>query len=151
MKCQNCGNNEVSFHYSSNVNGCVTETHLCSECAAKSGYDIKRIFGEDSFFGDAFPFGMRNTFLPVPILGFGRAPMFAPLLKTGLPPGECACESSCETNVPDPPQVDVDADMLKRREINILREQMRLAADQEDFEKAVELRDKIKHMEANES
>ena len=43
MKCQECGKNEVNFHYSSNVNGSVTETHLCSDCAAKSGYDLSQL------------------------------------------------------------------------------------------------------------
>ena len=148
MKCQNCGKNEVSFHYSSNVNGCVTQTHLCSECAAKSGLDIESIFGAGGFFGDESPFGMRNAFLPVPIFGFGMAPLFAPMLQTGLQPSECECGGACEAPVPETPQVDVDAEMLKRREINILREQMRLAADKDDFEKAAELRDEIKRMEA---
>lgn len=37
MKCENCGKNEVTFIYQSNVNGQVTEKHLCSECAEKLG------------------------------------------------------------------------------------------------------------------
>jgi len=53
MKCQECGKNEVNFHYSSNVNGCVTETHLCSDCAAKSGYDLEQIID----FGQVFDIG----------------------------------------------------------------------------------------------
>ena len=37
-KCDNCGREEVNFHDTSNINGKVTEKHLCSECAAKLGY-----------------------------------------------------------------------------------------------------------------
>ena len=37
MKCENCGKNEVTFIYQSNINGQVTEKHLCSECAEKLG------------------------------------------------------------------------------------------------------------------
>ena len=33
MKCENCGKNEVAFVYQSNVNGHVTEKHLCAGCA----------------------------------------------------------------------------------------------------------------------
>ena len=33
MKCENCGKNEVTFVYRSNVNGHVEEKHLCSDCA----------------------------------------------------------------------------------------------------------------------
>ena len=38
MKCSNCGKNEVSFTYTSNINGKVTRHQLCSECAQKLGY-----------------------------------------------------------------------------------------------------------------
>ena len=38
MKCENCGKNEVTFVYQSNINGHVEEKHLCSECAEKLGY-----------------------------------------------------------------------------------------------------------------
>lgn len=29
MKCENCGKNEVTFVYQSNINGKVEERHLC--------------------------------------------------------------------------------------------------------------------------
>lgn len=35
MKCENCGKNEVTFVYQSNVNGQITEKHLCAECAER--------------------------------------------------------------------------------------------------------------------
>ena len=38
MKCENCGNNEVTFVYRSNLNGKITEKHLCADCAAEQGY-----------------------------------------------------------------------------------------------------------------
>ena len=37
--------------------------------------------------------------------------------------------------------------MLKRRELNAMRELMRVAADNDDFERAMELRDRIKEIE----
>ena len=42
MKCTNCGKNEANYHYTSNINGNVTERHLCAECAAGLGreYDL---------------------------------------------------------------------------------------------------------------
>ena len=36
MKCTNCGKNNASYHYRYNINGTVTEAHLCPECAAKA-------------------------------------------------------------------------------------------------------------------
>ena len=150
MKCQNCGKNEINFHYSSNVNGCVTETHLCSECAAKQGYDFGSIFSSDFFRNDFFPMSIRNPFIAIPMFGFGMASPFLLAPQAGLPSEECSCEGSCEAPVQKNPEAEVDGDMQKRREINIIREQMRLAAEKEDFEKAAELRDQIRKLEASE-
>jgi len=149
MKCQNCGKNEINFHYSSNVNGCVTETHLCSECAAKSGYDLGSMFNMGSIFEGFSPISMQRMFLPIPMFGHNLLSRLASWPQTGgLPEGECACGETCETTAPETQPAEVDAEMLKRREINIMREQMRLAADKDDFEKAAEIRDQIKQMEA---
>ena len=38
MKCDRCGKNEATFHYKTNINGRVTEAHLCSDCARAMGY-----------------------------------------------------------------------------------------------------------------
>ena len=38
MLCESCGKHEAEFHYKSNVNGKVTEKHLCSHCAKEQGY-----------------------------------------------------------------------------------------------------------------
>ena len=38
MKCEHCGKNEVTFVYQSNINGKVSEKHLCGECAEQLGY-----------------------------------------------------------------------------------------------------------------
>ena len=64
MKCENCGKNEVTFVYQSNINGHVEEKHLCSECAEKLGYTqrinahsqrmMQNFFGRGSLFGSSF-------------------------------------------------------------------------------------------------
>ena len=38
MKCERCGRNEATFYYQSNINGRVTQVHLCPDCAAELGY-----------------------------------------------------------------------------------------------------------------
>ena len=43
----------------------------------------------------------------------------------------------------------VDPEIARRREINMLREQMKAAAEKEDYEKAAEIRDKLKELEGN--
>ena len=148
MKCQNCGEKEINFHYSSNVNGCVTETHLCSDCAAKSGYDLGRMFDTKSALFGFLPPNVNNAFMSIPLLWFTVAPENATWPQIGLPSGECACGSSCETPVHENTVAEIDGEMQKRREINIIREQMNLAAGKEDFEEAIRLREQIRQMEA---
>ena len=146
MKCQNCGNSEVNFHYSSIVNGCVTETHLCSECAAKSGFDIESFFNTENVFQGFLPIlGRMDGYMPTPAMWLDPFP-FAAGFRPGLP-AQGACDCGCEKVTPNAPATEVDEEMKKRREMNLLREQMRLAAESDDFEKAIELREKIKEME----
>ena len=168
MKCQNCGKSEVNFHYSSNINGHSTETHLCSSCASMLGYDFGRIFNENAFearntFGNFFPvFGGQPGYSPisVPVIGFG-APMtlrVQPLIAGNTLTGNAFAgdpiggnrnnseESGCGCGKPEANAqfCEVDNDMKARRE---LRMQMYIAAKNEDYEKAAELRDKLKEME----
>ena len=172
MKCQNCGKNDVNFYYSSNINGNVAETHLCSECAAKSGYDMGRLFDsrdffdgrgffdDQDFFDGVFPlFSGVNRFMQAPMRMLNAIPFTIqpwlgvsaqglPVQKAPAQSGECECGGSCEKPAPDATAANVDEEMEKRREINVLREQMRLAAEKDDFEKAIELREKLKQLEA---
>ena len=205
MKCQKCGNNEVNFHYTSNINGSVTEAYLCSECAKDSGFAIGGAFGDA--FGGAFsgtlgrtfggasgrafssdavansfnPFtsGLRGglplrAFMPgggfifpavghVP--GFGFSVMSPEFTAQRISPsrGECGCNNeqnmsaeSCgcgdgqcaeKASVVPEQNEKIDKEMLKRRELNAMRELMRVAADNDDFERAMELRDRIKEIE----
>ena len=52
MKCQHCNNNEATTHIKKNINGNVTEMHLCSECAKELG--VMEEFSPESFFNDTF-------------------------------------------------------------------------------------------------
>jgi len=164
MKCQKCGKNEVNFHYSSNVNGCVTETHLCSVCAEESGYDLEKFFsqgqltGFGDIFGGMFPIRAMSGFMPfaMPVLQAnnglqGRvidARQLAELLTMGQLTGMIGqgntCTCGCGTTTTKEPSVEVDEKIKKRRELNA---QMRVAVANEEFEKAAEIRDKIKELD----
>ena len=84
MKCENCGKNEVTFVYRSNVNGHVEEKHLCSDCAEKLGYTqrlgaqsqrmMQSFFGNSLFGNDFFD----DFFSPMPSL-LGRRCWRTPL------------------------------------------------------------------------
>ena len=143
MKCQNCGRDGVNFHYTSNINGCMTETHLCSECAAKLGYDYRESFGMGSIF-DGFVPALRE-FLPIMEFNaaypFGAPPQLGILVQNNNCGGSCSCGTQATTVTEQ--VTEVDDEMQRRREINVIREKMRAAAENEDFEKAAELRDML--------
>jgi len=148
MKCQNCGKSEVNFHYSSNVNGCVTETHLCSECAAKAGYDMGEMLDFGSIFDRVFPMQTGiSGFLPMllPVFEANAMTPFTIQPHVGNTGQESTCECDCGKTGQCQTNVEIDEEMSKRRELNM---QMQVAVENEEFEKAAELRDKIRELEA---
>ena len=168
MKCQKCGTNEVNFHYSSNVNGCVTETHLCQQCAMESGYDIDKMFdlgqftdlGSSSDLGQFNDLGLRSmleAMLPMRNSISGFIPLAIPMISTnsmfpfttqfrrGMIEQEESCTCGCGKKVLKNTNVEVDETMSQRRQLNA---QMRVAVANEEFEKAAELRDKIRALES---
>ena len=58
MKCQNCGKNDANTHLKQNINGNISESYLCSECAEKLGYG--GIFGNFGSFGNFGNLGLFN-------------------------------------------------------------------------------------------
>ncbi len=160
MKCENCGKNEVTFVYQSNINGQVTEKHLCSECAEKLGYTQKvashsqrmmqNFFG-NSFFGDSF---FDDFFSPMPSL-FGRMNR---LLENpfddffdampALSPAVSNQETAQEEKKDDLVGKEEQGRFAYMRQMNALKLEMKKAVHQENFEKAAELRDKIRALEA---
>ena len=148
MKCTNCGKNEVNFFYTSNINGQVTEHKLCTECAEEMGL-MRNVFAQrsqmmrgmlDNFFGR----NMLESFFD----GFGSFGLGArDFLRLGEK-RDCNCGDSCSFNEEKAEvKTEADPELVKRREINALRHQMKMAAEAEDFEKAAELRDRIRGME----
>ena len=155
MKCEKCGKNEANYYYSSNINGNVTEKHLCSDCARefeKSGdyMNTSNMFAEmenmfNGFFGrDRFLSGWDD-------FGFRMPTMLLPRINIML-----GGHPSAETGVSEAkPEIghsgqSVDPEMSKRREINELRNQMEAAAKEENYEKAIELREQLKKLEGGE-
>lgn len=156
MNCQNCGKEEVNFHYTSSINGNITEKHLCAECAESLGYNNRLLFKPDIYIEDALTelfggspnrwmFGGYGMMLPtfiIPAVG-----MLVP--NAGINEAASACTeapAAAKTGI----NTEIDEEMKRRRELNILREQMKKAAEAEDFEKAATLRDSIKKLENGE-
>ena len=167
--CENCGKNEATFHYTSNINGNVTEKHLCSECAARLGYRDNMFFDTDRVFENMLAgfFGRRRAFSPFGSFGgfggfgFGLPTMTMALPRFALPRVEiiiddgsgsregendsCSCGEKC-ADAPEKTEQAADPEAAKRRELNALNEQMKKYAEAEEFEKAAEIRDQIKKL-----
>lgn len=155
MKCENCGKNEVTFVYQSNINGKVTEKHLCSECAEKLGYTQKiathsqrmmqNFFG-NSIFGNSF---FDDFFSPVPSL-MGRMledpfdDFFADMPALGAAPAKQE-EQKKEDDLVDREE---QGRFAYLRQMNALKMEMKKAVHQENFERAAELRDEIHKLES---
>ena len=155
MKCENCDKNEVTFVYQSNINGKVTEKHLCSECAEKLGYTQKiaahsqrmmqNFFG-NSIFGNSF---FDDFFSPVPSL-MGRMledpfdDFFADMPALGAAPAKQE-EQKKEDDLVDREE---QGRFAYLRQMNALKMEMKKAVHQENFERAAELRDEIHKLES---
>ena len=128
MKCNNCGQNEAGFFRRSIINGYITETQLCIQCAERLGL-VHKLTGSRVF--DEF-FGVSAT---------APKPHAIPQHQgTSQPHGAFAPPAVRQTT-------EIDEDMRRQREINMLREQIKTAAAAEDFEKAISLREDIKRLE----
>lgn len=146
MRCDRCGKNEATFYYKSNINGKVTQVHLCHQCAEELGYtDSFRSAGmTGGLFGDFFsrPFGMLEPFFsglgsrmltefPEPVDVLGQA-------RESTPSQEDAGDLL--------PKDEQDA-LTRQRKRNALQTQLNLAVQEERFEEAAKLRDELKALE----
>ena len=155
MKCEKCNEREATLFYKADINGEKTEKHLCAQCAKEEGFGellerhSRDVFG--GFFDDPF----RGFFDDDPFFaGFSRLgrSLMAPMLTlprlsielTGEPEAKTASEKTAgKTETAS----ETDAELSKKRELKALKHQLHEAVKNEEFEKCVELRDKIREME----
>ena len=160
MKCENCGKNEVTFIYQSNINGKVTEKHLCSECAEKLGYTQKiaarnRSMMQSFFGGSLLGNGFFDDFFsPMPSL-MGRGgwlledpfdDFFAEMPALSAAPVQQQEEQQKQQN--DLVGKEEQSRFAYMRQVNALKLEMKKAVHQENFERAAQLRDQIHQLEA---
>ena len=153
MKCEKCGNNEAVFFYSADINGEKSRGCLCRDCARREGLTAyQTTFGP---FGDVLGGTLSDFFSPgrgllSPFGSFGApvrsimAPSMAlPFVNVVYGVEEAPGRAEPEPDVP----ADAGEDIRRRRELAALREQLRGAVDEENYERAAELRDKLRAME----
>ena len=172
MLCNKCKKREATTHVKSVVNGEYEEYMLCSECAKELGYnnmwgdfnsDFSSILG--SFFSNALPERSVTTRCPVCKSTFhdiqtsskvGCAKCYE-VFYADLMPSIRRIHSNTTHNGKRPPQIaklksstseSVQSDdTSKTSEIETLKAQLSKAVEEQNFELAAELRDKIKGME----
>ena len=161
MLCQNCGKYEAITHVKRIVNGESAEAHLCSDCAKALGYnDVFGGFGNTfgdllgSFFGEPQVSAISsrtircekcgNTFNDIVNSGkIGCADCYTTFYDKLLPSlqrihGKTRHEGKNPTII--------KAEVTNVNPIEDLEEQLRIAIDEQNFEKAAQLRDKINEL-----
>ena len=146
MRCDRGGKNEATFYYKSNINGKVTQVHLCPQCAEELGYtDSFRSAGmTGGLFGDFFsrPFGMLEPFFS----GLGSR------MLTEFPEpvdvlGQARESTPAQEDTGDLLPRDEQDALTRQRKRNALQTQLNLAVQEERFEEAAKLRDELKALE----
>jgi protein arginine kinase activator len=165
--CQNCNEKEATVHITKIINGNKSEVHLCEDCAKQ-----KNEFNLSSHFGFGMPLSFQNIlegFVDVmddapkyvkkenicPVCGMS----FDNFRKTGrLGCGNCydafndnmmplirRVHGNIQHNGKVPRRT---GGILKvKRDVERLRDELRIAISREEYEKAAELRDQIKKLE----
>ncbi len=139
MMCEHCGKKEANFYMKSNLNGKVSQVHLCARCAKELGYDKTMNFSLNGWMNDIF-----DT--------FSEASLFSPhrsLLEGWAVPDLGAMTGEEEKRGKDAVLLDAaeEEELSRRRRLNALREELQNAVAAENFERAIELRDEIRAFE----
>lgn len=155
MKCSNCGKNNANIKYNQNINGEVINLNLCEECAQKLG-----IFNS---FDDIFsPMIMDFDYvLPEEIKCKKCGYTLSKYRSTGL----FGCEECYNTfkkeidsllpkiqgknrHVNKKARKVKNAKNTQMSELDKLKEELKQLIEQEKFEEAAVVRDKIKNIES---
>ena len=153
MKCNKCGNKEAVFFYSTDINGKKSQGCLCADCAREEGLTIPQAgFGSfGGLLGEMFSdfFAPERSLLSsfgsfgAPIRSIMAPSMAIPAVNIICGESGCAQCGEAETRIP----ADAGQDIRRRRELEAIKQQLAAAVNTEDYEKAAELRDKLRTME----
>ncbi len=162
MLCQNCGKYDATTHVKRIINGETAEAHLCTDCARALGYtDAFGGFGNTfsellgSFFGEPAKLGVSsravrcekcgNTFNDIVNSGkLGCADCYKTFYDKLLPSLQRIHGKTRHVGkAPTVRQGDVQA---PKNSLIQLESQLKEAIENQDFEQAAVLRDKIKEI-----
>lgn len=158
MLCDECRNREATYHEVREINGYRSDRHLCDECRRKKGYKV-----ETSFFDDFFnPFGvLGGLFEDTKRIGRVVCPSCGTTLDDFASDGLLGCENcydefakyllprlkqmqakiTHEGKNPDKKSKKTNPEYIK------LKKELAKAVEEEEYDKASEIQEKIKKME----
>lgn len=84
MFCQKCMSKEATYHSTVNINGNISETHLCSECAVSEHKMNNNIFNVGSFFAKDFDLKNGNKLNDFGLMCKDCGFTYDEFLETGL-------------------------------------------------------------------
>lgn len=155
MLCEKCGNNPANVHLSQNINGHKVSLNICQSCASKLGYgkaispfnlDLLNILSPKSVSSGLSPCpGCGETYeqyRSTSLLGCDKcythfASLIDPVLKK---------VHGSNTHVGKLPD-NADAEIKVKRTLEKLRQQLKEAIINEEYENAALIRDQIKELE----
>ena len=138
MMCQNCGQRTATTHIKTIINGQLTESHLCSQCAKKQGYG--QMLSEWNGFGSLLS-GLLSGEPEAGTLGSGekRCPGCGASFRELRVQEENRQLVNVENRAPSP-----------LSEVEEKKKLLQKAIETQDFEQAAVLRDQIKELESHE-
>lgn len=159
MLCNECGKNEATVHLTHIINGKKSENHLCEECAKKNQQMFNSTFTIENVFSEM----LNNAFNKsgyTPTKGCTTCGMTYDQFRKIGKFGCCDCIETFKTKlmpvVKSIQGYDVHVGKIPKRaggnyklkkDIEKLKDELKLMVEQEEYEKAAELRDKIRNLE----
>lgn len=163
--CESCGVNPATMHLTTVINGEKTEKHLCMECAKKQNAGLPQAFDIGHLLSGFMQHESGSPVSPTQPVS-NRCPTCGMEYRQFREGGLLGC-ADCYTAFSDhlEPLLNRIHGHVRhvgkmparaggayrfRREIERLNAQMHIAIEQEQFEKAAELRDRIRALQAEE-
>ena len=164
MQCDICGKKKATVHLTEIVDEQMSEMHLCEECAREKSVQMEQQFGLADLLAGLADFGKQ-------VKDFEKVKLECPNCTMNYDDfkklGRLGC-SECYTAFKDhlatllkkihgsnchlgkSPESIPKLGKKKMEDLRDLRNQLQLAIQNEDFEKAAQLRDKIRDLEKKE-
>ncbi|MGM8216216.1 UvrB/UvrC motif-containing protein [Bacillaceae bacterium W0354] len=166
MRCQKCQENEATVHYTQVINGQKSEVHLCDQCADQEGYMnfTNNGLSIHQFLTSMFPFDQavshKQTVQPNSSLKCEHCGLTYQDFRNKGKFGCSHCYEAFESYL-DPILKRVHSgnvlhvgkipkraggNLHKQRELEQLKDELQQLIQQEAFEEAAQVRDKIKQL-----